>query len=201
MKENGALQDMLVELALTLVPRGMTPRKFGELSRYAFARAAAAISQPASDKINHSRVAALTGLSRADVKRLLRSDEATLAAEHRHQVPIVRVMNGWREDRRFVDRHGNPRNLKISGGPSSFVMLTKIYGGDVPHRAILEELRRIGAVRRDGHHVVLTLTQAQRQSRRLPSLAVLPVVTGLLVENRKKEPDPPRRRPARLKAS
>jgi hypothetical protein len=196
---DAGLQELLVELALTLVPRGVTPKAFGDLSRYAFARAAATISKPASGKINHSRVAALTGLTRADVRKLLRKDES-MTASRRSQMPIERVVSGWRADRRFVDRQGNPRCLKISGASNSFALLTKLYGGDVPHRAVLDELDRIGAVRRDGKHVVLTLTRAERLRRSLPSLsAVLPVMTGLLVESRKKELLRPRRKSARLK--
>src|SRR5947209_3539605 len=70
--ERLALLQLLQEFAATLLTRGMTPRLFGELTRWAFVRAAAERSRMRNGRVNHSRVAAQTGLSRADVKRLLR---------------------------------------------------------------------------------------------------------------------------------
>jgi hypothetical protein len=170
---NTELQELLCELALTLLPRGMTPKLFGELSRRAFVRAAARISQLANGRINHSRVAALTGLSRADVKRILLNGDANAPIGRSDQMPIERVLHAWRVDRRFSDSHGNPKRLRVSGTSTSFAVLAKLHGGDVPHRAILDELRRIGAVRRDGKDVVLMTTRVLRKRRRLASLSLV----------------------------
>lgn len=180
---NAALQELLIELALTLLPRGMTPKMFGELSRYAFAYAAARISQHSNGKVNHSRVAALTGLSRADVKRLLQGGDSAVPARRSTQMPIERVVNGWRADRRFTDSEGNPKPLRISGPSKSFAHLARMYGGDVPHRAVLDELHRIGAVRREGKNVILNMTRVRPQRHRFASLSfVLPaIIDGIRV--------------------
>lgn len=151
----------------------MTPKLFGEFSRLAFVRAAAGISQQANGRVNHSRVAALTGLSRADVKRILLNGDVNSPIGRSEQMPIERVLHAWRVDRRFSDSRGNPKRLRVSGTSTSFAVLAKLYGGDVPHRAILDELRRIGAVRRDGKDVVLTTTRVLRQRRRLASLSLV----------------------------
>jgi len=95
------------------------------------------------------------------------------------QMPIERVLHAWRADRRFSDHRGNPKRLRITGTSMSFAYLAKLYGGDVPHRAVLEELRRIGAVRRDGDDVVLTTVRALGQRRRLTSLSL---VTPALID-------------------
>jgi len=157
---NVVLGELLVELAMALLPRGITPGTFSELSRQAFARAAARISQRSNGKINHSRVAALTGLSRADVKRLLQSADPAGPTLRLTQMPIERVLQGWRADRRFLNKRGNPKALRIAGKSNSFALLTRLYGGDVPHRAILDELHRIGAVRRNSQ--VVTLVKRER---------------------------------------
>jgi hypothetical protein len=170
---NAELRELLRELALTLVPRGMTPKLFGELSRCAFVHAAARISQRANGRVNHSRVAALTGLSRADVKRILLNGDAISPIGRSEQMPIERVLHAWRIDRRFSDSRGNPKRLRVSGTSTSFAVLAKLYGGDVPHRAILDELRRIGAVRRKGKDVLLTTARVLRQRRRLASLSLV----------------------------
>src|SRR5258707_10129732 len=135
------LQELLTELAFVLLPRGMTPKRFSELARSAFVQAAADMSKLRNGKVNHSRVAAQTGLSRADVKRLLRSNVFDSARSD--QTPVRRVISGWRTDRKFANRVGRPKRLRISGSSMSFTGLVKKYGGDVPHRAVLDELRRI----------------------------------------------------------
>jgi hypothetical protein len=147
------LQELLTELAFVLLPRGMTPKRFGELARSAFVQAAANMSKLRNGKVNHSRIAAQTGLSRANVKQLLRSN--VFDSVRPDQTPVRRVINGWRTDRKFANRDGRPKRLRISGSSVSFISLVKKYGGDVPHRAVLDELRRIGAVSGDRDSVQL----------------------------------------------
>jgi hypothetical protein len=137
-----ALQNLLQDFASALLPRGMTPRLFGELARLAFVKAAAQRSRLRNGKVNHSRVAAQTGLSRADVKRLLGPSAASLEEE----APVQRVMNGWRKDRAFTNRSGQPKRLRILGRRPSFTHLSAKYAGDVPYRAVLDQLIEMGAV-------------------------------------------------------
>lgn len=174
-----ALQDLLTELALVLLPRGMSPRRFSELARSAFVQAAAGISKLQNGRINHSRVAAQTGLTRADVKRLLERNVAD--SDTRGQTAVERVIDGWRTDREFVTRPGRPKQLPISGRRGSFASLVKKHGGDVPHRAVLHELRRMGAVREaDGKvHPQRSLHLPQRNNFDFLS-PVLPVLVDLL---------------------
>lgn len=138
------LQDLLAELASALIPLGMTPNGIGELIRYAFVRAASENSRLGNGKINHSRVAAQTGLSRGDVTRLLKSNILDAACANR--APLQRVIQGWHADGRFQNRNGQPMRLGISKPGSSFRALVRKYAGDIPHRAVLHELQRVGAV-------------------------------------------------------
>ena len=155
------LQELLTELAFALLPRGMTPKRFSELARVAFVRAATEMSRLRNGRVNHSRVAAQTGLSRADVKRLLKSDVFDLY--RMNQAPVERVINGWRTDRLFTQRTGRPKRLRIVGSNASFVRLVRKYGGDVPHRAVLDELRRIGAISDTGDSVCLRMSPILRR--------------------------------------
>ncbi len=138
------LQELLAELALVLLPRGVTPKRFGEFARLAFVQAAANMSRLRNGRVNQSRVAAQTGLSRADVKRLLGAD--LLSSVRPDQTPIRRVINAWRTDRRFCTKSGRPKRLSITGAGASFENLVRRYAGDIPHRAVLTELRRMRAV-------------------------------------------------------
>lgn len=139
------LQSLLGELASVLLPRGMTPKRFSQLAEYAFVQAAAGTTKLRNGRVNHSRVAVQTGLTRAEVKRLLNSN--ILVPNHAGETALERVIHGWRTDREFAISAGRSKALQIVGPRGSFARLVKKYGGDVPHRAVLDELRRIGAVR------------------------------------------------------
>jgi hypothetical protein len=191
MRGTSNLQELLRELAFALLPRGMTPKTFGELSRSAFVQAAADRSRLRNGRINHSRVAAQTGLTRADVKRLLNRDMSaeSLASP---ETPVEKVINGWRCDPQFSNGRGTPRPLTITGKRPSFSALARKYAGDVPHRAVLDELRRMKAVLTSLEHVQL---RAQAQLRIRHSFGflspVMPVlIDGLRIASEKLRTDP-----------
>jgi hypothetical protein len=146
-RRDDAATALLSAFALLLVPCGITPKRFNELARCAFVEVAAQAARMRNGKINHSRVAVLTGLPRPEVKKLLfarnreRQDRGVLAA------PIDRVIVGWLTDRQFTSNSGYPRKLAIEGTPRSFARLVKEYAGDVTHRSVLDELCRLGVVK------------------------------------------------------
>jgi len=179
------LQEFLVELAFALLPRGMTPGRFGELARFAFVRAATGMSRLRNGRVNYSRVAAQTGLSRADVKRLLKTD--ALESRRSAHAPMERVVNGWRTDPEFSRRPGRPKGLSIAGPRESFASLVHKYGGDVPHRAVLDELRRIHAVTDNGKTVWLKISPVLRKRHDFAFLSpALPaLVDGIRIASRR----------------
>lgn len=177
MRGAAVLQNLLTEFALVLLPSGMTPKWFGELARSAFVRAAADISRLRNGRVNHSRVAAQTGLTRADVKRLLK--QKAFEASKRGLTAVEKVIEGWRTDPEFVSRPGQSKQLRISGRRGSFAHLVKRYGGDVTHRAVLDELRRIGAVQDSGGTVELRRSFRRRQRN---NFAFLSPVIPLLID-------------------
>ena len=188
-RDTSSLQELLRELAFILVSRGISLKGFSELSRSAFVQAAAGLSRLQNGRVNYSRVAATTGLSRADVKRLL-ENRRTGAFVANPQTAVERVLNGWRHDPRF-SRAGKARLLRIVGSTKSFNSLAKRYGGDVPYRAVLTELQRIGAVTVDHEYVRLRPTRYLRKSHDLGSFsAALPaLIDGLKIAAATKKPD------------
>jgi hypothetical protein len=139
-----SLQELLLELASLLLRCGITPKAFAGFAKYAFARAAARTSKLGNGKVNHSRVSARTGLSRANVRSILQN--GPVVSSPLDQSPLCKVIRGWRTDRRFTDPSGAPKHLKKSDGRGSFRHLVKSYASDIPHRAVLDELVEIGAV-------------------------------------------------------
>jgi hypothetical protein len=156
-----ALHAMLAELAEPLMQAGVTPRLFGDLAARAFVKAACRASTLRNGRINQSRVAVLTGLSRAEVRNLMRGPRS---AKPRFQSRTQRVIDGWLSDPRYLARAGAPRPLLVNGPAISFAALVRKYAGDVPHNAVLEELRRLKLVKEDRQRVQL-LTPVARASR------------------------------------
>jgi hypothetical protein len=180
------LQSLLTELAFVLLPRGMTPKSFGELARSAFVQVAADGAKRRNGRINHSRVAAQTGISRSDVRRLLSRD--VFDSVRADQTPVARVITGWRTDRKFADSDGKPRRLRISGSSISFTSLVKKYGGDIPHRAVLDEMLRVRAVIEDNDTVQLqpSLRFEQRQDIGFLSPVLPALVDGIRIASSKR---------------
>src|SRR5262245_13080442 len=106
-----ALLDVLAELAEPLMRVGITPRLFGELAAQAFVEAACKASTFRNGRINQSRVAVLTGLTRVEVRKLMRGPRAVVP---RFQARTMRVIDGWISDRRYAERA-----LPLSGAPIS----------------------------------------------------------------------------------
>jgi hypothetical protein len=107
-----------------------------------------------------SRVAILSGLSRKEVQRLLGEQAGTGGTDAQERYNrAARVIAGWVRDKEFTDAAGDPLPLSQAGGGASFGQLVKRYSGDVPVRAVLDELLRVGAVERLGDERVRLLSR------------------------------------------
>ncbi|MBI3596986.1 MAG: hypothetical protein HY203_07540 [Nitrospirae bacterium] len=105
-----------------------------------------------------SRVSILTGLTRKEVGRIKKPPVLENAETLERYNRGARVISGWVRDRAFWNKEGQPLDLLIEGKDGSFNELVKRYGGDVPSRAVLDELLRAGAVERlaDGRVRLIT---------------------------------------------
>lgn len=166
-----------------LLPRGVTPQRFSRIARQAFIRAAAERSRLKNGRINRSKVAALTGLTRREIKQILDLDQssATPKANRSGRTPSARVVQGWLTDRRFLTKQGRPKMLTNHGGKSSFQRLVKDYGGDISPRAVLEELAHSKAIRIVGRQLELRAAKFSSQKAQLGALSrVLPALIDVL---------------------
>ena len=108
----------------------------------------AAESAKLGNRLNHSRIAAVTGLTRKEVRTLfglVKSGGVATAKEVAKQ-RTTRVLHGWRTDPEYVDRYGTPVPLTIRGPGLTFHTLVRRYAGDVTPISVLNELVRTGAV-------------------------------------------------------
>lgn len=107
-----------------------------------------------------SRVALLTGLSRKEVLRVTRmpllTDNMSVDLHDR----AARIIGGWVRDPRFQDCDGKPAPLPFDGETASFTQLVREFSGDIPPRAVLDELSRVGLTTRSEDGSVSLLAPA-----------------------------------------
>jgi len=143
-----ALRMMLKPLVKLLVSQGVSHGDFSEAAKDVYVEVAIRHFDK-STKVNQSRVAILTGLTRKEVKNVI--DRAMRAEPHAKNFSRPsRVLAGWHSDPRFLGPYGVPLEVPyeapVDGGTPSFVDLVKTYSGDMAPRPMLKELMRIGAV-------------------------------------------------------
>ena len=139
---------LLRPLVRILMRNGISFGAFADLAKRVYIDVATEEFGIPGRKQTISRVAIITGLSRKEVlrvKRLPRPDDA--GSEERYN-RAARVISAWVRERRFSDGRGRPAALPLDGSGPTFGELVKRFGGDVPHRAVLDELARVGAVER-----------------------------------------------------
>ena len=116
----------------------------------------AAETAPLAGRVNQSQIAAVTGLTRKEVRAFLALNVHGGAAgpsgatqtRLTEKARTARVLHGWQTDSEFLDRRNRPRRLPLVGAVRSFQSLVKRYGGDVPPVSVLTALSWSGAVAR-----------------------------------------------------
>ncbi|MDX1442336.1 MAG: DUF6502 family protein [Gammaproteobacteria bacterium] len=93
-----------------------------------------------------ARVACLTALSRKEVLRLYSSARPDLNDALQSSNRAARVLEGWLNDETYLGKDGEPLEIPFRSGTGrrSFSSLVSAYSGDIPPRAILDELLRAG---------------------------------------------------------
>jgi len=144
-----ALARALAPVAKLCMKSGMGAGELQIAAKIACIREAAK-SARLGNRLNQSRIAAATGLTRKDVRTLsgLVNSEKISAGREVAKQRTTRVLHGWQTDPEYLDRRGRPVRLPIRGQSLSFHSLVRRYGGDVTPVSVLNELVRSGAVSR-----------------------------------------------------
>lgn len=145
-------------LVRLLLRNGVTYATFIAALKRVFIDAAeaelAATGMPRTD----SAVTLLCGVHRRDVRNLSRPVHAAHAAPREPAGLASQVVARWMNDPAFQDRKGAPRALSRSGQSDAGGTFDELVAGvsrDVRPRAVLDELRRLGAVSEDDAGVAL----------------------------------------------
>lgn len=150
-----ACYSFFVPVARFLLRSGISFREFAEIGRIAFVEVAREDYGLRGRPTNMSRIAAMTGISRKDVRRVQQLMPEYVEDPRIQLSPLGDVLQFWCTHPRFTDELGQPRRLPISGS-EGFGALVQAVGGDLPAGAIKVELLRFGVVTEDpdGHLVV-----------------------------------------------
>lgn len=155
-----ALYRILRPLARLLLRNGIPFGEFSDLVKRAYVEAALEDFGDGRKKPTDSRAAVMTGLTRKEVRRhreILTGESAgALAGSHANRAS--RVVSGWVHDAAFQNSDGEPALLSFDG-PLSFSELVRRHSGDMPPRAVLDELVRVGVVATDDKSGKLALRQ------------------------------------------
>jgi hypothetical protein len=142
-----AYRKLLSPLIELLLRSGISAGDFTALAKAVYVHVAAEQLALTARRINQSRIAIVTGLTRAEVKRLLRSPVGYVAPRQYELHRAERVIRGWCADAEFSTGRARPLRLPIRGRVGSFTALVKKYSGDIPVRAMLDQLVAMRAVK------------------------------------------------------
>ncbi|MDH5218072.1 MAG: DUF6502 family protein, partial [Gammaproteobacteria bacterium] len=149
-----AILKLLRPIVRILLRNNIPYGAFSELVKKAYVDVAAEFSVE-KKKQTKSRIATITGLTRREVVRLLETDTFNNVELIERFNRAARVVAGWVRDHRFTNEDGDPAVLDYDGEGNSFSRLVASYSGDVPQRAVLDELKNAGVIERDGKKVKL----------------------------------------------
>lgn len=142
-----ALSLMFKPLIRLLIAQGVTHAEFSDTAKEVYVETAVRHFE-ADGRINKSRIAILTGLTRKEVKNVIDRALTTDFKERTYSRP-ARVLTGWYSDPAFQGPYGIPLELPydITDTESrSFVELVRRYSGDMAPRQMLNQLIESGSV-------------------------------------------------------
>jgi len=146
----GAVIKLLRPLVRILLRNGVSFQSFSDIAKWVYVDVAGKEFGIKGRKQSISRISVVTGLSRKEVlrvKQLAKPDDRDSSEKYNR---AARVIAAWRREKDFTDDTGNPVPLPITGPKTTFSKLVKRFSGDVPVRATLDELIRVGAVQQLG---------------------------------------------------
>ena len=164
-----SLTKLFRPLSAFLIDCGLSISEANLILRTAAVQSAAMRQLENSNRVNISGIAAITGIPRGEVSRILNSSGSlTIGAIKGRQNITSKILSAWHRDPNYLTASRRPRNLKIFGAGPTFESLVRKYGQGIPVRAVLDELKHVGAIQ--------LLASSQKIIPRM-SLAINPRIT------------------------
>lgn len=149
-----AVYKLLRPLVRVLLRHGIPFAGLADIAKRAYVDVAANEFTVPGKRPSNSRIAILTGLTRKEIQRLLSDHNIEEDRESVNRYNrAARVVYGWVHDNGYHNGKSKAGKLTLE----QFNQLVKDYSGDVPARAILDELLRVGVVKFDEQAGLVTL--------------------------------------------
>ncbi|HSN19446.1 MAG TPA: DUF6502 family protein [Usitatibacter sp.] len=143
---HAAVMRLLRPLVRILLHHGVPFATFAEIARWVYVEVAEKDFALPGRKQTDSRVSVLTGLTRKDVARIRKvekpEDEASALSYNR----AARVVSAWVREYPMEGTSSGVAPLPLEGR-RSLSELVRRHSGDMPVRAVVDELLRVGAIR------------------------------------------------------
>jgi hypothetical protein len=149
--------QMLLRIADLFLRGGIDAPIAERMLRKAFVQAALEKVRATGLRPTQSNIASIAGITRLEVRSILRGNSAQSI---RQSTRIEQILAGWQTDSLFLDKHGNPKKLRIRARKGSFEQLARKYGRDVTPRTLLDQLVRLKLVDLQREVVSLLKTEA-----------------------------------------
>lgn len=140
------VRAVLRPLVRLLIARGITYPAFSRVLKEVYIEVARRDFSLSFKKQTDSRVALITGITRKEIGLLRRGQAPPAARQALDHTLATRVVDRWRAGPPYTTDDGTPYLLPYEAADRiSFVDLVAEIGGDIPPRAVLDELLRLGA--------------------------------------------------------
>ena len=144
---HAAVLRLLRPLVRLLLHHSVPYETFADLARWVYVDVAEKDFALEKKKQTTSRISVITGLNRKEVARLqemtVSDNTSAIASFNRAE----KVVTAWLHEYPRTDSASRAAPLPLEG-ERSFATLVKRYSGDMPARAVLDELLRVGVARK-----------------------------------------------------
>ena len=182
---------LMLPIARFCLKHSISYQEFSSTCKRAFLNAAKEQLERTNTQLNVSRLSVLTGLHRADVKKLL--DSGKQGFEEAYQNVPARIALHWSQDKRFCTKQGIPRVLRYSENKGEFHDLVLSVNRNYSVRTILDGMLQAGLVEKTQSGLKLLKTEISTQSDKEIVKLLVDDVTSLfqVVEENSTSPDTP----------
>ena len=137
------LRTMFRPVVRFCVRNALSIQEVTEIQKRVFVEVAEDELKKEKQKVNVSKISALTGVHRKDVTRIRSSKSPQI------EIGSItsRVISNWRQNKEFLTKANKPKVLSIEGSDCEFNQLVRHVSKDISPASVLLALEKVGAVK------------------------------------------------------